>query len=476
MSKKLNFETTEEIPVPKNPLERVIGQDEAIKIAHVVAKQRRHLLLVGPPGTGKSMLAQAIAFLLPPPTQEISVLHNPERPERPILEVKSREEIEKENKNKVEYGILVHPLHVPPFVAERLGFRCKRCGSLSSASVLICPTCGAEKYSRFGNPFNDLLIGNDKDRNEGRVHASRIRPDGKEEVLIYERTQNDMVRILTQEEYKRIKELQKKMKKVLVPLNRSTFVQATGASEAELLGDVKHDPYGGHPEIGIQPYLRVVPGAVHEAHEGVLYIDELSTLGSLQKFLLTAMQEKNFPITGRNATSSGAVVKVDHVPCDFILIGAVNINDLNSLLPALRSRIRGEGYEILMRSYMEDTLENRYKLAQFVAQEIIKDGKIPHATRATVELIIEEARKWAKYIDGKNGLTLRLRGISGLIKLAGDFAKIENSQYIEVKHFKEALNYSKSIEEQIKEVYPNWWKANIADYGLFEKKREKDAI
>ena len=50
--------------------------------------------------------------------------------------------------------------------------------------------------------------------------------------------------------------------------------------------------------------------------------------------------------------------------------------------PALRSRIRGYGYEVFMNKDMPDTPENRDKLVQFVAQEVKQDGKIPHFTKA----------------------------------------------------------------------------------------------
>jgi len=93
-----DFETTEEIIIPGDPLDRVIGQDEAIEIAKMAAKQRRNLLLVGPPGTGKSMIAQALALHLPPPTEEIRVVHNPENPERPLVEVRTKREVEEEEK------------------------------------------------------------------------------------------------------------------------------------------------------------------------------------------------------------------------------------------------------------------------------------------------------------------------------------------------------------------------------------------
>ncbi|WP_235584796.1 ATP-binding protein [Candidatus Methanomethylophilus sp. 1R26] len=62
-----------------------MGQEEAISLAKIAAVQRRNLLLVGPPGTGKSMIAHAIALNLPKPTQEIRVAQNPENPERPFL-------------------------------------------------------------------------------------------------------------------------------------------------------------------------------------------------------------------------------------------------------------------------------------------------------------------------------------------------------------------------------------------------------
>jgi ATP-dependent Lon protease len=466
--------STAEIEPPQNPLDRVIGQEDAVKIARIAARQRRHLLLVGAPGTGKSMIAQAISSLLPRPTEEVSVLHNPENPERPIVEVNLVEKSRPRPKQARRPGLSVHADHVPVHVAEKLGFRCRRCGNVSLSTDSVCPVCGADKYRTDASPFDDLIYSAAGETRKERVRASWRGVTGREEpkVAVFERGEMGTVLVLTEAEYRELEEQRRKVpKKVIVPIERNTFVQATGASETELLGDVRHDPYGGHPEAGTPPFQRVVPGAVHEAHQGVLFVDEVATLGYLQRFILTAMQEKKFPITGRNPSSSGASVRVDGVPCDFILVAALNTNDMSSLLPPLRSRIMGDGYEVLLSMSMPDTDENRMKLAQFFSQEIRKDGKIPHASAAALDALAGEARSRARQIDdAPNSLTLRFRGLSGLLKLAGDIAALESSPLIEAEHVLKAKKKAVTIEEQVGARYQSWWKAGNIDIGATRAK------
>ena len=104
-------------------------------------------------------------------------------------------------------------------------------------------------------------------------------------------------------------------------------------------------------------------------------------------------------------------------------------------------------------------------MVQFIAQEIVKDGRIPHANADAVLAIIDEAKKRAKRIDDVSALTLRLRGVSGVIKLAGDLASVEGSELIEKKHVEAAVKRGRTIEEQVSERYGSLWRAGASEYG-----------
>ncbi|MEI6841682.1 MAG: ATP-dependent protease LonB, partial [Methanomicrobiales archaeon] len=228
------------------------------------------------------------------------------------------------------------------------------------------------------------------------------------------------------------------------------FVDATGLHAGALLGDVRHDPFqsGG---LETPSHDRVEAGAIHRAHEGVLFIDEINTLGAhAQQNLLTALQEGEFPITGQSERSSGAMVRTEPVPCKFVMVSAGNLDAIQGMHPALRSRIRGYGYEVYMSESMPDTPENREKYLKFVAQEVKNDGKIPHFDRSAIDEIIREARRRS---SRKGHLTLKLRDMGGLIRVAGDLARQEGVEITTAEHVRAAKSVARSIEDQVSDEY-----------------------
>jgi len=241
--------------------------------------------------------------------------------------------------------------------------------------------------------------------------------------------------------------------KVLVkhePNALPSFIDATATLSGSLLGDVRHDPFqsGG---METPAHDRVEPGAIHRAHKGVLYIDEINLLRlEEQQALLTAMQERAFPISGRSERSSGALTKTEPVPCDFILIAAGNLDAIQGMHPALRSRIRGYGYEVYVNSEMPDTSRNRRRLIRFIAQEVRRDldtvREIPHFDKSAVAIILREAQRRA----GRRGkLSLRLRELGGLVRIAGDLAVEAGAPLTTAEHVLGARNIAKPLEQQV---------------------------
>jgi len=67
------------------------------------------------------------------------------------------------------------------------------------------------------------------------------------------------------------------------------------------------------------------------------------------------------------------------------MIAAGNLDALKGMHPALRSRIKGYGYEVYMSDTIEDNVENRQKLVRFVAQEVVGTGRSRTLTAAPLK-------------------------------------------------------------------------------------------
>ncbi len=391
-----NIKSSKDIEVPPLLIDQVIGHEESIETIKKAAKQRRNVLLIGDPGVGKSMLAKGMAQILPHETlQDVLIYPNVEDNNHPIIRTVPAGEGKKivratkgSARGQEERKTLLTTLAIGGILV--IGFFYGRILESIIAAALI------------------LLI------------SIQIKPKN-----------NTMApKLLVNNEENRF----------------APFMDATGAHAGALLGDVRHDPYqsGG---LGTPAHERVEAGMIHKANRGVLYIDEIGTMSmKTQQELLSAMQEKQYAITGQSENSSGAMVRSQAVPCDFVLVASGNIQVLEGMHTAMRSRIRGYGYEVVMKDYMDDTTENREKLVQFVAQEVKNDGRIPHfAPDALDEIIMEAKRRSGK----QNALTLRLRELGGLVRSSGDVAIEKGEELVKAEHVLEAKKFSRTLEQQI---------------------------
>jgi len=84
----LEITSTKDIAVSKLLIDQVIGQEHAVEVVKKAANQRRHVMMLGTPGTGKSMLAKAMAELLPKEElQDVLIYNNPDDNNNPKLRI-----------------------------------------------------------------------------------------------------------------------------------------------------------------------------------------------------------------------------------------------------------------------------------------------------------------------------------------------------------------------------------------------------
>jgi Lon-like ATP-dependent protease len=467
------FGDTSQIRIPADPIERVIFQERAKMAIRKVAQNRGHMLMVGRPGTGKSLLADMFKEVLDRsigdylrPQDAIVVFpgkdknhirvayESPEKIDRALEEI--RKALDTAQNSSEEFSLEEQIRSVRSAKRWLLAVT----AVTAAAGLLFAPAFVATGLAGMGAIF--LYI----QENNHRVQEKIQREAGGG-------LRND------------VKHLYDMVPEVLYDPRQEKELMAriSEPSARNMKGGFRHDPYQSgnlHTPCHKRAYL----GA--HATAPIIYIDELKTLVKMGYMadLLEIMQNKKYILEGGKNAGSGAADRSENpLRADNIIVACCNHDTLAYLQEegdgAFLSRIEDKGEIVHMESAVGETPESMRHVAQYVKQEIVSLGKdfrrswgevitregfesvrqrseqifgrsLPadfrlqerEFSRNAVMEIVKELR--CRAADGK--LSSILRPINGIIKSAEFEAILENSPLVEAAHVRKALEEHLSLE------------------------------
>jgi len=474
LEERLNFfEETSQIALPEDPIDRVIFQDKAKRAIRKIAQNRGHILMVGRPGTGKSMLANMFKEVLE------KSLGDYLRPQEAIIGYPGKD------KNHVRIAYENPEVIEPLFETLLKGIDSARdsvdefslADQIQSArkaklGLLWAAVIGTAVGIFFPAAF--LVAGL---TGMGAIFMYMQENNHKAQEKIQRESNSDRKNA--------VKHLEDMVPDILYDprKDKNLMARISEPDARNMKGGFRHDPYqSGNLETPC--HKRAYLGA--HAKSPIIYIDELKTLikvGYMAE-LLEIMQNKQYILEGGRNTGSGAADRSeDHLKADNIIVACCNHDTLQHLQEegegAFLSRIEDKGEIVQMESAVPETAENIRQVAQYVKQEIInlaeefkdswgeviaKEGyesvkqrseyifgkslpvdfklKEREICRSAVLEIIKELR--CRTSDGK--LSSILRPINGIIKSAEFEAIFENASKVDARHIKKALKEHLSLE------------------------------
>ncbi len=467
------FVDTSQIKVPEDPIEKVIFQDRAKEAIRKIAQNRGHILMVGLPGTGKSMLAnmfnevleKAIGDYLKPKQSILAypgkdknyvrfAYENPQKADELVVDINQAIETAK---SSVEEFSLGEQIRSVARVKKWLLFMAV---VTAVAGVFFPPAFVATGLTGIGAIFMFIQENNHKAQ---------------------EKIQQESQKGLRNS----VKHIEDMVPEILYDPRKETSLMAriSEPDDRNMKGGFRHDPYQSG-NLHTPAHKRAYIGA--HAKSPIIYIDELKTLikSGYMSDLLEIMQNKRFILEGGRGTGSGAADKSEnHLKADNIIIACCNHDTLRYLQDegdgAFLSRIEDKGEVIQMERAVPETRETVKQVAQYIKQEVLNLGK--EIEEAWGEVIKKEGylgvRQRSEHIFGiplPPGYILRerefsksavleiikelrcrasdkklsgiLRPINGIIKTAEFEAILDNSEFVEPLHIRRALNEHMSLE------------------------------
>ena len=467
------FDDTSQISVPEDPIEKVIFQDRAKKAIRKVAQSKGHILMVGRPGTGKSMLAQMFKEVLSKslgdylrPKDSIAAYpgkdnnhiqiayENPENIDNQIAKVNRDIELAKNSIKKFSLAEQIKSVR-----KAKIGFLWAT-GISIAAGILFPPALLIAGITGIGSIFMFMQENNHKAQEKVQQEANA----GNRNVVKY---LSDMVPEVLYDPRK----------------DKDLMVSVSEPDPRKMKGGFRHDPYQSgnlHTPAHKRAYLGV------HAKSPIIYIDELKTLvkaGYLSD-LLEVMQNKEYILEGGKDAGSGSADRSEnYLKADNIIITCCNHDTLAYLQEegdgAFLSRIEDKGEIIQLESGVPENSKNIFQVAQYIKQEIINLGKdfkntwgevmeregyegvrkrseeifgkkLPvnfelkerNFSRGAVLEIIKELR----FRSSDRKLTSILRPINGIIRTAEFEAILDDSRLVEPVYVRRALKEHLSLE------------------------------
>jgi Lon-like ATP-dependent protease len=467
------FEDTSEISVPKDPIEQVIFQDKAKAAIRKIAQNKGHILMVGRPGTGKSMLANMFNELVDKSfgdylRQKQSIVAYPGKDKNTIrIAYEDSEKLDDQLANimnkivSAEESVDDFSLSDQIYASGKL----KKCllgatGMGVVAGLFFAPAFILTGLAGIGAIFMHMQESNYKVQEKIQQQALTVKQNAVKhlydmvpEVLYDPRKDNELMARISEPDSRNMK------------------------------GGFRHDPYQSG-NLHTPAHKRAYLGA--HAKSPIIYIDELKTMIKVGYMpdLLEIMQNKKYILEGGRNTGSGSADRSEnYLKADNIIVACCNHDTLEFLQKegdgAFLSRIEDKGEIIHLESAVPETAKNIKQVVQYVKQEILNLGEeFKDAWEGVIEKEgYEGVRKRSEHIFGKSlpvnyklqerefsrGAVLEiikelrcrasdkklssiLRPINGIIKTAEFEAILDGVQRVLPEHVSRALDEHLSLE------------------------------